>query len=64
MRKNIDLNIREAIIVLWRKITRALKDIYEPKKMYVNKNIPDQILRTTDLIANTMDCESTPNPEG
>ena len=36
MRKNLDLNIREDKIVLWRKITRALKDTYEPKKKVVN----------------------------
>ena len=64
MRKNLDLNIREDKIVLWRKITRALKDIYDPKKDVVNKYIPNQTLNTTDLIANTIDCESTPNPEG
>ena len=32
MRKNIDLNIREDKIVPWRKIARAFKDTYEPKK--------------------------------
>ena len=37
MRKNLHLNKREDKIVLWRKITRALKDLYEPKSS-VNKN--------------------------
>ena len=57
--KNLDLNMREDKIVLLRNITRALKDIY-----VVNTNIPNQILSTTDLIADTLDREKTPNPEG
>ena len=64
MRKNLDLNIREDKIVLWRKITRALKDIYEPKKKVVNKNIPNKIDSNIKLNTGTIDCESTLNPEG
>ena len=64
MRENLVLNIREDKIVLWRKITRALKDIYDPKKDVVNENTPNHIPSTTDLIIDTVDCESTPNPEG
>ena len=48
MRINLDLNIREDKIVLWRKITRALKDIYELKKNVVNENIPNQMISTTN----------------
>ena len=32
MRKNLNLGKREDKIVLWRKITRALKDLYTPNK--------------------------------
>ena len=37
MRNNLDLGKGDDKIVLWRKITRALKKIYEPKSI-VNKN--------------------------
>ena len=29
-----------------------------------NKNTPTHVLSTTDLVIDTVDCESTPNPEG
>ena len=51
-------------IMLWRRITRALKDIYDPKKDVVNKNTPNHVLSTTDLVIDTVDCESKPNPGG
>ena len=37
MRENLDLNLREDKIVLWRKITRALKDIYDNKARFKKK---------------------------
>ena len=51
-------------IVLWRRITRALKDIYENNKDVVNKDTPNRVLSTDNLEIDTVDCESTPNPEG
>ena len=40
MRKNLDLEIRDGNIVLWRKITGTFKEIYEPEtnvnKLVVN----------------------------
>ena len=62
-RKNLDLEIRDDKIVLWRKITRALKDIYEPKKD-VNKLISNSIDKTINPNKGTKDCGSTPNPAG
>ena len=53
MRKNLDLNIREDKIVLWRKITRALKDIYEPKNKVINKKISNSIDSTMKINAGT-----------
>ena len=40
MRKNMDLEITDNKKVLWRKITRALKEIYEPKTLgwFVDRN--------------------------
>ena len=63
MRKNLDLEIREDKIVLWRKINRALKEIYEPKNN-VNKTVIDIIDKTINPNKDTKDFESTPNPEG
>ena len=64
MWENLNLNLREDKIVLWRKITRALKDIYDNNKDVVNKNTPNQVISTDNLEIDTVDCESTPNPEG
>ena len=50
-----NLTIREDKIVVWRRITRALKDIYDNNKDFVSKD---------NLETSTVDCESTPNPEG
>ena len=47
---------------MWGK--KALKDIYEPKKKVVNKNIQNKIDSTIEINADTIDCESTLNPEG
>ena len=44
MRINLDLEIRDDKIALWRKITIALKDIYEPKKD-VNKIVLPSLAR-------------------
>ena len=63
MRENLDLNLREDKIVLWRKITRALKDIYDNNKDVVNKNTFNRVLSTDNLEIDTVDCESTLNPE-
>ena len=49
MWKNLDLNIRKD------KITRHLKDIYEPKKKVVNKSIPNQIVSTINLNTDTIE---------
>ena len=64
MWENLNLNLREDKIVLWRKITRALKDIYDNNKDVVNKNTPNRVLSTDNLEIDTVDCESTPNPKG
>ena len=61
MRKNLDLEIREDKIVLWRKITRNLKEIWEPKTN-VNKLVVDIIDKTINPNKDTKDCESTLNP--
>ena len=51
MRKNLDLEIRDGKIVFWRKVTRALKEIYEPKtnvnKLIINiiDKAPNEIMR-------------------
>ena len=42
----------------------SFKNIYEPKKKVVNKNIWNSIDSTVKMNAGTKDCESTPNPEG
>ena len=36
MRENLNLTLRDDKIVLWRRITGALKDIYENNKDFVN----------------------------
>ena len=64
MRKNLDINRRDDNIVIWRKITRSLTDIYEPKKIVVNKLISTSIDKNINTNKGTQDCESTPNPEG
>ena len=43
-------------IVPWRRITRALKDIYENNKDAVNKDTPNQVLSTDNLEIDTVDC--------
>ena len=60
---NRDEEKREDKIVLWRKITRALKDIYEPKSI-VNKNKKNKTDKTVNQNKDTKDCENTPNPDG
>ena len=55
MRGNLNLTVREEKIVVWRRITRALKDIYDNNNDFVSKY---------NLETSTVDCESTPNPEG
>ena len=65
MRENLNLTLMEDKIVLWRRITRALKDIYENNKDVVNKDTPNRILTSTNnLEIDTVHCKSTPNPEG
>ena len=44
-------------------ITQALKDIYEPKKKVVNKNIPNSIYSNIKINTGTIDCEITLNQE-
>ena len=41
MRENLNLTLRDDKIVLCRRITRALKDIYENNKHVVNKDTPN-----------------------
>ena len=47
-----------------RKITRALKDIYDNNKDVVNNDTPNRVLSTDNLEIDTVDCESTLNLEG
>ena len=49
---------------MWRRITRALKDIYENNVDFVNKDTQNIVPSTGNLETSTVDCESTPNPEG
>ena len=49
---------------MWRRITRALKDIYENNVDFVNKDTQNVVPSTGNLETSTVDCESTPNPEG
>ena len=64
MRGNLNLTIREDKIVVWRRITRALKDIYEHNKDFVIKDTQNIVPSTGNLETSTVDCESTPYPEG
>ena len=41
MRGNLNLTIREEKIIVWRRIIRALKDIYENNVDRRNKDAPD-----------------------
>ena len=49
---------------MWRRITRALKDIYENNMDVVNKDKQNRVPSTGNLESSTVDCESTPNLEG
>ena len=65
MRKNLDLKKRDDKRVLWRKITRALKEIYEPKINVKNNEINKKEEDTTVYhTLDTKDFENIPNPDG
>ena len=49
MRENLNLTLREDKILLWRRITRVLKDIYENNKDVINKDTPNRVLSTDNL---------------
>ena len=64
MRENLNLNLRKDKIVLWRRITRALKDVYENNKDVVNMDTPNRVLSTDNLKIDTVDCgQWKPAPE-
>ena len=63
MRGNLNLTLREDKIVVWRRITRALKDIYVHNKDFVIKDTQNIIPSTGSIETSTVDCESTPNLE-
>ena len=64
MRTNLNLIKRQDKIVLWRKITRTLKEIYEPNSNVNNKKANKNTNSKIGSIIDTMDCENKPNPEG
>ena len=64
MRENLNLTLRLDNIVLWRKITRALKDIYKDNKDVVIKDTQIIVPSIGNVERSTVDCESTPNLEG
>ena len=57
------MEIRDDKVVQWWKITRALKEIYEPKTN-VNKVVVNIIDKTINHNKGTKYCESTPNLAG
>ena len=64
MRENLDLTIREDKRVLWRRITRTLKDIYVNNKDIVINDTQNILPNKGNIETGTVDCESTPNLEG
>ena len=64
MRGNLNLTLREDKIVVWKRITRALKDIYVHNKDFVIKDTTNILQSMGNLETGTVDCESTPNLEG
>ena len=56
MRKNLNLKI-------WRKITRALKEIYDPNSNVNNEKANKDTNSQIDSIIDTIDCETIPTPE-
>ena len=64
MRENLDLSLREDKIVLWRRISRTLKDIYRNNKDIVIHDTQNILPNKGNIETGTLDCESTPNLEG
>ena len=64
MRENLDLTIRKEKKVLWRRITRTLKDLYVNNKDIVNNDTQNTLPSSGNVETHTVDCRSTPNPEG
>ena len=65
MRGNLNLTLREDKIVLWRRITRTLKDIYVNNKDLVINDTQNIIPNKGNKKTGPVDCESesTPNLE-
>ena len=64
MREDLDLTIRKEKIVLWRRITRTLKDLYVKNKDIVINDTQNTLPSKGNVETGTVDCESTPNLEG
>ena len=64
IRKNLDIGKRDDKIVLWRKIMRAVKEIYEPNINVNNKKDNKKTDSNINTSLDTKDCENTPNPDG
>ena len=65
MRKNLNIKIREDKIVLWRKITMAIKKDMNQIDSNVNSKKDNKSKSThNELKLDTKDCETIQNPEG
>ena len=60
----MDLTVRKDKILLWRRITRTLKDIYVNNKNIVINDTQNILPKKGNIETGTVDCESTPNLEG
>ena len=61
---NLDLTVRKDKIVLWRKITRTLKNICKQEGYIVIYGAQNTLPNKGNIETGTADCESTPNLEG
>ena len=64
MRENLDLTVRKEKIVLWRRITRTLNDLYVNDKDIVNNDTQNTLPSSGNVVTDTVRCESKLNPEG
>ena len=64
MREDLDLTMRKEKILLWRRITRTIKDLYVNNKDIVNNDTQNTLPSSGNVETDTVNCESTKNPEG
>ena len=63
MRKNLNLEKRKENTVLWRKITSALKDVYDPNKNVNNADQNKSNITQNELNLKLRESENKLNPE-